>query len=180
MPRSIQWLLLLAAFLASVIGCNPREVVVTLSPDEIQERIVPHFPLKKNWLIVHIVLRDPKIFLPEGANHIGINMLVEVNVPLLKPITGQLKATAVPRYEPEAKAFYLDQASVTRLELPGLLPELEGKARSAIESTARQELAKHPIYELKGRNLKEVTAAFALQKVQVQDGKLRATFGLPM
>lgn len=180
MSGSIKWLVLTIIVLATVVGCNPREVVVTLSPDEIQERIAPHFPLKKSWLIVHVVLSDPKIFLPEGADHIGINMLVEINVPLLKPINGQLKATTVPRYDPDTKAFYLDQATVDRLELPGLIPELEGKARAAIESTARQELAKHPIYELKGRNLKEVTAAFALQKVQVRDGKLQATFALPI
>lgn len=181
MSGSIQWLLLMVvAVLAAITGCNPHEVVVSLSPDEIQERIAPHFPLKKNWLIVHVVLRDPKIVLPEGADHIGINMLVEVNVPLLKPITGHLLSTAVPRYEPAAKAFYLDQAKVDRLELPGLIPELEGKARAAIESIARQELAKHPIYELKGRNLKEVAAAFSLQNVQVREGKLRATFALPI
>ncbi|MBU4033207.1 MAG: DUF1439 domain-containing protein [Proteobacteria bacterium] len=180
MPGSIKWLLLVVAVLATITGCNPHEVVVTLSSDEIQERVAPHFPLKKNWLIVNVVLRDPKIFLPEGANHIGINMLVEVNVPLLKTIAGQIRATAVPRYDPKAKAFYLDQATVDRLELPGIIPELEGKARSAIESTARQELAKHPIYELKGRNLAEVPGAFTLQEVQVRDGKLRATFGLPI
>ena len=176
----IKWLILFFAILAAVIGCNHREVVVTLTPDEIQERIVPHFPLKKNWLIANVVLSDPKIFLPEGTNLIGMTMLVEVNIPLLKPIAGLLRATAVPRYDPEAKAFYLDQATVDQLDLPGLLPELEGKARGAIESTARQEFAKHPIYELKGRNLKEVTAAYALKEVQVRDGKLRAIFDLPL
>lgn len=174
------WLILLLAFLVTIVGCKSGETVVTLTRDEIQARVAPRFPITKNWLVVNIVLREPEIFLPEGANQIGINMLVDVNVPLLKTISGHLKATAVPRYDTESKSFYLDQATVERLDLPGLMPELQDKARSAVESMARQELGKHPIYELKGRSLKEITAAYALKEVQVRDGKLRATFALPL
>jgi len=177
---SKNWLILALVLLATIVGCNSNEVAVTLTRDEIQARVAPRFPITKNWLVVNIVLREPEIFLPEGANQIGINMLVEVNVPLLKTISGHLKATAVPRYDAEFKSFYLDQATVERLDLPGLMPELEAKARSSIETMARQEFAKHPIYELKGRNLKEITAAYTLKEVQVRDGKLRAIFALPL
>ena len=180
MPRSKIWLLLLFALLITMVGCNSGDMVVTLTRDEIQARVAPRFPITKNWLVVNIVLRDPEIFLPEGTNQIGINMLVEVNVPLLKTISGHLRATAAPRYDAESRSFYLDQATVERLDLPGLMPELQDKARSAAESMARQELGKHPIYELKGRNLKEITAAYSLKEVQVRDGKLRAIFALPL
>jgi len=180
MHRSKPWLILALAILIAMAGCNSNEVAVNLTRDEIQARVAPRFPITKNWLVVNIVLREPEIFLPEGANQIGINMLVEVNVPLLKTISGHLKAKAVPRYDAESKSFYLDQATFERLDLPGLMPELEAKARSSIETMARQEFAKHPIYELKGRNLKEITAAYALKEVQVRDGKLRAIFALPL
>lgn len=174
------WLILSLAILLAIVACNSNEVTVTLTRDEIQARVAPRFPITKNWLVVNIVLREPEIFLPEDANQIGINMLVDVNVPLLKTISGHLKATAVPRYDAESRSFYLDQATVERLDLPGLMPELQDKARSAVESMARQELGKHPIYELKGRNLKEITAAYSLREVQVRDGKLRAIFALPL
>ena len=180
MHNSKTWLILLLVILATIVGCNSNEVAINVTRDEIQARVAPRFPITKNWLVVNIVLREPEIFLPEGANQIGINMLVDVNVPLIKTISGKLKATAVPRYDAEAKSFYLDQATVERLDLPGLMPELQDKARSAVESMARQELTKHPIYELKGRNLKEITAAYSLKEVQVRDGKLRAIFALPL
>ena len=180
MYNSKNWLILALAILATIVGCNSNEVVMNMTREDIQARVAPRFPITKNWLIVNIVLRDPEIFLPEGANQIGINMGVDVNVPLLKPISGQLKATAMPRYDAESKSFFLDQATVERLDLPGLMPELQDKARSAVESMARQELGKHPIYELKGRNLKETTAAYTLKEVQVRDGKLRAIFALPL
>jgi hypothetical protein len=174
-----KWLFLAFALLIPLVGCGSGEVV-TLTRDEIQARVAPRFPITKNWLVINVVLLEPEIFLPEGTNQIGINMLVEVNIPLLKSISGRLGATAVPRYDAESKSFYLDHATVERLDLPGLMPELQAKAQAAIESIARQELAKHPIYELKGRNFKEITAAYTLREVQVRDGKLQATFALPM
>ena len=180
MRSTKNWLILALAILITLAGCNSGEMEVTMTRDELQTRVAPRFPLTKNWLVVNIVLRDPEIFLPEGTNQIGINILVDVNVPLLKTISGHLKATAVPRYDAESKSFYLDQATVERLDLPGLMPELQDKARSAVETMARQELGKRPIYELKGRNLKEITAAASLKDVQVRDGKLRAIFALPL
>jgi len=172
------WLILALAIVATIVGCNARETVVTLTRDEIQARVASKFPITKNWLIINVVLREPEIFLPEGRNQIGINTLVEMNVPLLKPISGHLSMTAVPRYDAESKSFYLEQATVEKLELPGLASELESKARGSIETLIRQELAKQPIYELKGRNLKEITAAFALREIEVRDGKLQAFFSL--
>jgi hypothetical protein len=163
-----------------MIACNAREVVVSLSRDEIQARVAPLFPLTKNWLILKVALSEPEIFLSEGANQIGINTLVELNIPFMKPISGHLGVSAVPRYDAASKSLYLEQATVERLELPGLMPELQDKARDAIENLARQELAKRPIYELKGRNLKEITAAYTLREVRVHNGKLQAIFDLPL
>lgn len=178
MPRSKIWLLLLFALLTTMVGCNSGDMVVSLTRDEIQARVAPRFPITKNWLVLKVVLSEPEVFLSEGANQIGINTRVELNIPLLKPISGYLGVSAVPRYDAESKSFYLDQATVERLDLPDLMPELQAKARSAIESIAQQELSKHPIYELKGRNLKEITAASTLREVQVRDGKLQTTFAL--
>ena len=155
-------------------------MVVSLSRDEIQARVVPRFPITKNWLVLNVALSEPEIFLSEGENQIGINMQVELNIPFLKTISGHLGVTAVPRYDAESKSLYLDQATVERMDLPGLMPELQDKARTAIESIARQELAKRPIYELKGRNLKEITAAYTLREVEVRNGKLQAIFVLPL
>ena len=180
MLRSKNWLILALAILIAIAGCNSGEMAVTMTRDEIQARVVPRFPITKNWLVLNVALSEPEIFLSEGANQIGINTRVELNVPVLKPITGYLGIAATPRYDAESKALYLDQATVERLDLPGLMPELQDKARTAIESIARQELAKRPIYELKGRNLKEITAAYSLKEVQVRDGKLRAIFALPL
>ena len=173
-------LLLALVILIALVGCNANETVVTLTRDEIQARVAPRFPITKNWLVLSVVLSESEIFLSEGANQIGINTRVELNIPFLKPICGYLGVAATPRYDTESKSLYLDQATVERLDLPELTPELQAKAREAIENIARQELAKRPIYELKGRNLKEITAAYALREVRVRDGKLQATFALPM
>ena len=180
MHRTKIRLFFVLAIVITIVGCNSHEMVVTLTRDEIQARIAPRFPITKSWLVVNVVLSEPEIFLAEGANQIGINMLVDVNIPLLKPISGHLKAMAAPRYDAQSKSFYLEDAVIERFDLPGLTPELEAKARAAIEAIARQELAKHPLYTLKGRNLKEITAGFTLREIQVRDGKLQAIFSLPI
>jgi hypothetical protein len=164
---------------AFVLGCKTKDVVVTLTRDEIQQRISAKFPVTKRVLLVDVVLQEPTVVLPEGSNRVGIDVVVNVHVPLIAPLSGRIGATGVPRYEPKSKEFYLDEPTIERLELPALKPEHEPKVRAAVEKIAHDALSRHPIYELKARNLKEVTAAFVLKEVLVRDGKLQATLALP-
>jgi len=171
---------LLVPFVAlGALGCRSRDVVVTLTRDEIQERVAPRFPVTKSAFFIDLVLRDPVVVLRDGTDRIGIELTADLRIPLLPALSGRIAATGIPRYEGTQKAFYLDQPVVENLRIAGLKPEYEPKARAAVEQVAREALAKHPIYEFKGRNLKEVTASFVLRGVQVRDGKLQATLALP-
>lgn len=173
-------LFVILAVITAIVGCNAHEMVVSMTREEIQARVAPSFPLTKSWFVVTVVLSEPEVFLVEEANQIGIAMRVEVTIPFLKPISGHLRAAAVPHYNAQSKSFYLEDATIEQLDLPGLMPELQAKARTAIETIARQELAKRPLYELKGRNLKEIAAGFTLREIQVRDGRLEAIFSLPI
>ncbi len=171
--------LILVASLLVAPGCAKREVVVTLTRGEIQEWVEPRFPVSKLAYLVLVTLRDPKVVLPDGTDRIGIELNVDVKIPLLAALSGKIAASGTPRYEGGTKAFYLERPSVERVEINGLKPEHEPKARAAIEKLATELLATRPIYELKGRNLKEVTASYVLRDVLIRDGKLQATLALP-
>ena len=174
--RALLLSLLLVAFTS---GCSTREIVVTLTRDELQQRISPRFPVIKSVLLVGVVLKEPTVLLPEGSNRVAIDMVIDVTIPLLGPLSGRIGATGVPRYEANSREFFLDTPTIDRLDLPALKPEHGPKVRAAVEKIVQEALMRYPIYALKGRNLQEITAAFVLKRVVVHDGKLQATLAAP-
>jgi hypothetical protein len=170
--------LALIALLA--FACESREVIVTMTRDELQSRLASRFPIEKSAIVIDLLVKEPKLRLEDGSNRIGVEMVAEVSV-LSKPsATGLIVASGVPRYDSDKKAFFLDQLKIESLELTGIKPEHEAKARALAEGLAHHALTRYPIYELKPRNLKEVGASFVLRSVLIRDGKLQATLALPM
>lgn len=160
-------------------GCSKQELTVTLTQEDLQQRLESHFPIERSALLTTVSLSNPRVLLRDGSDRISLTLNSEIKVPLLTALHGTATASGVPRYDPSAKAFFLDQVTVDALQVPGLTPEHEPAARVALSKVAAEVLATKPVYELRDRNLKEAGAAFVLLRVRIQNAALEAHLGLP-
>lgn len=151
---------------------------IALSQPELQARVAPKFPVSVRRSVVTLNLANPKVMLPEGADRIGIELDVNVTIPLLAPIAGKAAVTGALRYDASSRSFFLQDASLDKLDVGGLKPEHTELVRKAVETLARATLENFPIYRL-NHNFQEAVAAAILKKAVVRDGALRLSLGLP-
>jgi len=178
-PGTLQRFCLVAVAWVSA-SCTPEPVVIDVSEAEIQERVEARFPVETREMLTTVVLSKPDVVLTQGSDRIGLKLDVLVRPPLVGPFTGTLTASGQVAYRYEEKAFYLVNPRVDDLKVNGLSDELLAKTRGPIESVATHYLAKHPVYEFRSRNLKEITAQHVLREVRVANGVMQAVIAPPL
>jgi hypothetical protein len=172
------WSRLLLALCLFCIACGRDTIVVNLTQQEIQERLSTRFPLQRSLVLINLTLRDPKVVLREGSDRVTTELTADVAGPL-GTLTGNVVVSGVPFYDATRKAFFLNDPALDSLRVPGLTADLETQTRQLVEAVAKPTLRELPVYELTGKDAKEVTAQYALREVRVKDGKLQAVLGLP-
>jgi hypothetical protein len=166
-----------AVALVCCAGCTTPTITIVRTQPELQQAVAKHFPLTVRRALTSVVLTDPIVVLRDGDDRLGLDVNVAVKLPVLPAYSGRVAVLALPFYDPAEKAFYLRDASLERLELPGLGGDQRAAVSAAISALAAPSLAKVPVYRLEGRNLQEVTAAHFLKEVRVEGGRLRLVLG---
>jgi hypothetical protein len=176
---TLQRLCLAAAALVAA-ACAPEPVVIDVPEAEIQARVEARFPVETREMLTTVVLSKPDVILTEGSDRIGLKLDILVRPPLVGPFTGTLTASGQVAYRYEEKAFYLVNPMIDDLKVNGLSDEVLAKTRGPIESVAIHYLAKHPVYEFRSRNFKEITAQHVLREVRVVNGAMQAVIAPPL
>jgi uncharacterized protein DUF1439 len=158
-------------------ACTAPTITIVRTQPELQQAVVKHFPITVSRPLGSVTLTDPIVVLRGGDDRLGLDVRVAVKLPLVSAYSGRVAVLARPFYDPAEKAFYLRDASVERLELPGLAGDRRAAVSAAISALGAPALAKVPVYRLEGRNLKEATAEHFLKEVRVEGGRLRLTLG---
>lgn len=158
-------------------ACAAPTITIVRTQPELQQALAKHFPITVSRSLASLVLADPLVVLRDGDDRLGLDVKVTVKLPVVPAYAGRVTVLGRPFYDPVERAFYLRDASVDRLELPGLPEERRAALGAAISSLGGPALAKVPLYRLEGRNLKEVTAEHFLRDVRVEGGQLRLTLG---
>lgn len=170
----------LVAFVALLSACGkPRHVTIVLERADIEERLNARFPVVRERFLSTVTLDDPRLVLRDTSDRIGIDIRVRTSIPRLPEYMGRAAVTGTLSYRAEETAFYLADPIIERIEVAGLKSEHVEKVRAPIESVARSVLELFPVYEVKGRNLKEITARHVLRSVTVRDGRVYAELVLP-
>ena len=175
----IRSMVLATALLLFACSKDRPTVTITVKKSDIQQRLDAKFPVTKSKFLSDVTLKNPRVVLEDGSDTIGLDLDVEVAVPVLGKFTGSLRASGKISYEFEDKAFYLLEPSVEKITIDGLPEDKLEKARKPIEVVAANYLRAHPVYEFKGRNLKELTAEYVLRSVLVESGELKAVIAPP-
>jgi hypothetical protein len=165
------------AALLLVGACSAPTITIVRTQAELQQVVAKHFPLSISKPLGSVTLTDPVVILRDGDDRLGLDLNVTVKLPVAPAHSGRVGAMARPFYDPAEKAFYLRDASLERLDVPGLTGDRLAVVSAAISTFAAPALGKVPVYRLEGRNLKEVTAEHFLKEVRVEGGRLRLTLG---
>jgi hypothetical protein len=168
------------ALLTADCSRDTGTVTVTVSREELQQRVDERFPIEYDRLLARVTLTNPEVILEPGRDHIGLDMDVAVQVPVSGRMSGGLRVQAGLSYRREEKAFYLRDLSIERLQVEGMDGEWPAKVVRPIELAASKALTVFPVYTLKRRNIRELTAEHVLRSVAVRDGGLHVELGIPL
>ena len=172
------WATLLATQL--LMGCSQETVVIRLEQAELQQRLSAQFPITATKFFVKLTLKDPILQLNPTSNQVGLRLTATVAPPVLaQEFTGRVSAKGELFYNRDERAFYIRDPQIVDLTIDDLPAKYSKGAKDALGVLTRETLSRTPIYQLEGRNLKEVAAAHVLRKVEVKNGTLEAELGPP-
>lgn len=173
-------LLLLVAGGVAFYFLQSREFSVTLSEEEIQERLEEVFPIEQRHMMVLTVrLTDPRVTLVEGEERIHCEVGATASLPgVSRGMEGRGRISGSLRYESGERQLFLSDARVEELEVEGVPNEYDARVREVASIAVRQHLERRPFYTIDQELLDQLPGPVALRDVKVQDGRLRLSFGL--
>ncbi len=185
MPRRTLLLLAAALVLAGVGGylyVQSRSLVLAFSEADLQARLSALPPYTRTHLrVFHVTIDNPRVTLHEGSDriHAGSDVAVSVDVGGRSgSLAGSIEASGGVRYEPTTGEFFLSDATVERLSIPGLPEPYAAPAGEAVARAVRAYYDRHAVYTLQPTDLKKATARALLKDVVVADRHLVLTLGL--
>lgn len=155
------------------------EIHINVSQSEIQSKVTERLP-HRNCLIglACLEMKTATVALAEGSDRIGIRSELVATLGT-REMPGVASISGKPRYVPAEGKVYVDDLRIDELQIQGMSPEVAQLVRLGGPALLRGVVQNTPIYTLRGVTLRESFARFALQKVEVADGKLRLTLRRP-
>jgi hypothetical protein len=167
---SVLWMVLVTG----VSGCGNPEVEVTLTKEDLQQKIAPRFPIEKKLLVAEVTLHSPEIYLTVDR----VGMKISVDALLLKfPINGKVDIQGTLRYDAPTGQFFVSDVTVIAVELSNQSMGKTDKLKEIIAPLIIDHLRDTPVYTLPDDTLRQQLVGKLLKKVAVRDGVLVATFG---
>lgn len=171
-------LLLLGLAACSLPALAFLEKEVRFSEAEVQARLdrAPPFEKRYGELLVLRIPTPPKVSLgTPQPDRLGLQARAEVSVLGQPALPVDLQATAGLRYDDAAKAFFLEDPRVERVEANGLPPELQPALRRALGQWLNAHYRNRPVYELRSDGSpQEATARWLLRSVRIEPGRVVA------
>lgn len=153
------------------------QISLSFSESQVEAWTAKSFPIQKQDKLFTVILQNPKVFLSEGSDRIGIQVSIEgslLQTPLLSAkgfIEGELL------YKPEKRMLYLTHFSIQELSLSSRAgkegsPSYNAKSLlgSPVTSLLQGELKEIPLYQLDARSLGK--GPYSIKQVSVKNGRL--------
>ena len=156
----------------------PKQYVIELSQAQLQQRLEAQFPIQKQSIFLEAQLRNPKVFLTEDSERIGLTVEVGIKViGIADEFTGMGRISSGISYKAEKGEFYLLNPRVEKLEIEFLPSQYVDKAIGIVNLTAGEFLDNYPIYELKKSDLKQQALRLVMKDLSISDGVVRISLG---
>jgi len=170
--KALLWIVLLIALLGAGLAYhfNSGALRISVSRDQILERLNQKLPLEKTYLYVFKVTFDsPRVELVEASERINAGLDIALEFTLLNdpdPLRGHTDASAGVRYVAHEGAFYLQDANVEALVLEGLPEQFTERVHSVLAQGLQSYFDSQPIYRLTERQSHQAAKA-VLQDISI-------------
>ena len=146
-----------------------------ITEQAIQNKISDLMPMERQFLILSIVISDPKVTLIKDGNKIGVKTSIAVLTPDGGRNEGRLSFTGTLTYNPDQGAFYFYNPVIDTLEIDKLPEQYAADVKSITQLAVTSALAKYPVYKLQTDDLRQKYIKSVLESVIVADGRLLVT-----
>ncbi|MBK1877316.1 DUF1439 domain-containing protein [Pelagicoccus mobilis] len=181
-------LLITIALLISIAGTSAyfyfkgKRYEVVITQEQIDSSLAQRFPTTKTHLVIlRVNYSDPQVSLLENENRVRIGMNAKLDLKLPKQereFGGGVTITSVIRYHPEKQEFFLDNATIERLDIQGVPDEWSERVTTFANETAIEIVEKQPVYKLKAIDAKTTLARLLLKDFEVRDQAIHITLGI--
>jgi hypothetical protein len=153
---------------------------VSLTESQIKTAIDKKFPLvKKHLKVFEVTYSNPTVILETGSDKVKVSLDAVAHLLLEKAqLRGSAIATTRVAYDKSSGAFYLEDATIESLKIPGLSEKWAKIAAELGTLGTREYLNRYPVYRLKQSDFKQNLAKCLLKDVKIMDKKLVLTLGL--
>lgn len=156
-----------------VCGCSNPEISITISQEEIQQRIAPRFPFEKNLMIAQFTLHTPQAYLLDSK----VGLKLKFNAKLLRhQLDGDLNVKGTVRYNNDTGQFFVEQLEVVGLEVSDKSFSNNEQLQSIILPVLKSHLKDKPVYTLPDETIKQQLTGKLLKSVVVKDSSFVVTF----
>lgn len=159
------------AFSAIVLAGCAHVFTLSYSPEDLNQRITPLFPLQQQQGPFTLRLTQPQVRMNSAKNRLGVQFAVDAQGLGLKAAGSTLIEGAV-EYRAATRSFYVINPEVAELRIRGVPALLENSLRQAINLVAGIAMKDKPVYTLDPKNSKEALAITYLRSVRVADNRL--------
>jgi hypothetical protein len=165
---------LMLAIVLCVLSTNTwaYNYTIELTQQQLQQQIDTIMPVEKEALFVKVILSDPHIDLAEGSNTLGMFTNIELIAPGGVRGTGPARIAGTISYRRENGSFYLNNPTVTQLEIDQIPSQYHAKVRELGQFALDNAVNQRPIFTLDDNDVRQKMAKTALESVTVNDGKV--------
>ena len=159
-------------------GAFALSYTLTMTEQELQEKVASMMPFKQTQFFITVTLSDPKVELIKESNEIGVFTQVKVSAPGGIYGTGRGKVTRTLSYDASKGAFFFKSPKIVNLELDQVPKEYVKNIQLIAQVTATQAMSVYPVYILSDNNQSQKLAKSRLESVEVKDETLNVVLRL--
>ena len=146
--------------------------VVELGQAELQRKVERIFPFTQEDQLYRVELDRPQVVLRDNSDRIGLRLNVAGMVMQQLSLTGRALVDGRLRFDAPNRAFYLDDATLTELQIDGVPASYSDEIRRIAEQMARDILSRQPVYVLDKDDALNKRLGGEIKAVNVRNGKL--------
>ena len=159
-------------------GVFALSYTLTMTEQELQEKVEAMMPFKQTQFFITVTLSDPKVELIKESNEIGVFTHVKVSAPGGIYGKGRGKVTGTLSYDASKGAFFFKNPKIVNLELDQVPKEYVKNIQLIAQVTAAQAMSVYPVYILNDENQSQKFTKSRLESVEVKDEELHVVLRL--